>query len=204
MKGMLLKELYNLKQTGRIYALLIILWLAMGIAQHDGAYISGLTAMLMVLVPINAIAYDEASKWERYALTMPVLRRDLVAARYVLMLLCGFLMTLISCFASLLMGDSLQNALTLSLGVLAIGTVLGSVLLPIMTRFGVQKGRVMIMIMALLPALLVTFLQDDKAGAVSTPAAPPLTVALCALAAALVIVLISYWITVSTYEKKEF
>ena len=35
MKGMLLKELYNLKQTCRIYALLIILWLAMGIAQQQ-------------------------------------------------------------------------------------------------------------------------------------------------------------------------
>lgn len=77
MKGMLLKEMYNLKQTARIYLILTVLWLAIGVAQRDGGYISGLTAMLMVLIPINAIAYDESSKWERYALTMPVLRRDL-------------------------------------------------------------------------------------------------------------------------------
>ena len=98
MKGMLMKELYNLKQTARIYLILTVLWMAMGMAQRDSTYLSGLIAMVMVLIPINAIAYDEASKWERYALTMPVLRRDVVAARYALMLLCGSAMTVLRSF----------------------------------------------------------------------------------------------------------
>ena len=204
MKGMLLKELYNLKQTARIYVLLTVFWLVMGIVQRDSAYLSGLVAMVMVLIPNNAIAYDEASKWERYALTMPVLRRDLVAARYVLMLLCGAVMTAASCLTSLLIGETLANALTISLGVLAIGTVLGSILLPVMTRFGVQKGRVVIMLMALLPSLLIICLRDSEIRLPAAPSVPPMFVALGALIAALILTFVSFLITNAIYEKKEF
>lgn len=204
MKGMLMKELYNLKQTARIYLILTVLWMAMGMAQRDSTYLSGLIAMVMVLIPINAIAYDEASKWERYALTMPVLRRDVVAARYALMLLCGSAMTVLCCAASVIAGEPVGNAITISLGVLAVGIVLGSVLIPIMTRFGVQKGRLVLMVMALLPALLIMLFQSGDGMPEPTLAAPSFVLTLATLGIALMICLISFAITKAIYEKKEF
>ena len=89
MKGLLLKDIINLKQQGKIYIFIIAIWFAIAITSRDGNFFGGVMTMFTVLVPISAAAYDDKAKWDRYALTMPISRWDLVLSKYLLALICA-------------------------------------------------------------------------------------------------------------------
>ena len=52
MKGLLLKDILNFKKQGLIYIFLIALWFFIGIRNKDIYYLSGVIAMVTLLIPI--------------------------------------------------------------------------------------------------------------------------------------------------------
>ena len=104
MKGLLMKDLLNLKQTIRVWALLLALFIVIGFAQQSPVYISSMLTVMVLLLPVNALAYDENCKWDAYALTMPVSRRDLALSKYLLALVGAGAMALLSAVCALMMG----------------------------------------------------------------------------------------------------
>ena len=104
MKGLLMKDLLNLKQTIRVWALLLALFIVIGFAQQSPVYISSMLTVMVLLLPVNALAYDENCKWDAYALTMPVTRRDLALSKYLLALAGAGAMALLSAVCALMMG----------------------------------------------------------------------------------------------------
>ena len=79
MKGLLLKDILNLKnQQGKILVFLIPLYFLLALQMKSSSFFAGLWVMLGATLPISSIAYDEKAKWEKYALTMPITRKELV------------------------------------------------------------------------------------------------------------------------------
>ena len=103
MKGLLMKDLLNLKQTIRVWALLLALFIVIGFAQQSPIYVGSMLTVMLLLLPVNALAYDENCKWDAYALTMPVMRRDLALSKYLLVLLGAAVMAPLSAVCSLMM-----------------------------------------------------------------------------------------------------
>ena len=62
MKGLLYKDIVNLKQQGKVYLLILGLWIAVGIANKDAAFFGGVMSVFAVLIPLSAVAYDEESE----------------------------------------------------------------------------------------------------------------------------------------------
>lgn len=158
MKGLLMKDLLNLKQTIRVWALLLALFIVIGFAQQSPVYISSMLTVMVLLLPVNALAYDENCKWDAYALTMPVTRRDLALSKYLLALAGAGAMALLSAVCALMMGATPDEVLSTIGLLLAAGLCMISIMLPLLFRFGVQKGRMVMIVVVLLPvALTVMF-----------------------------------------------
>ena len=152
MKGLLMKDLLNLKQTIRVWALLLALFIVIGFAQQSPVYISSMLTVMVLLLPVNALAYDENCKWDAYALTMPVTRRDLALSKY--------LLALVGAGAMALMGATPDEVFSTIGLLLAAGLCMISIMLPLLFRFGVQKGRMVMIVVVLLPVALTVMFPD--------------------------------------------
>ena len=160
MKGLILKDLYTLKQQGRITLLLAAFYLLYSFMTNNPGMFSILIIVISLLLPLTSVAYDEHYRWDRYALSMPVSRRTIVVSKYLLSVGLTILATIIVLIANVVfvsyfnLGD-LDATIAGSLGVCMAALVFNAVLFPLLFKFGVQKARILLMIVGFIPLLVV-------------------------------------------------
>lgn len=212
MTGLLLKDIYNLKQTLAIYLCIIIGGICFGpilsatsadFVMSLGGYVIMIGAIATVLTPIQAMGEDEKNKWDQYAVILPVSRREIVCSKYVLMLLCVFVSSAIMVIGrvvlpSFRMSSSMEFIWIMILGAIAYS----SIILPINIKFGTQKGRVATILAFYVPAGIVMGL--ESAG-IKLPDVSNWMNYLPVISIGVVMILIvSMCISTKIYEKKEF
>ena len=71
MKGLLLKDLLNLKKSIK---LMLIIGIAYSIffSTFEPTTLTGLLTLLFAMQSLSSFSYDEFSKWDCYALSMPL------------------------------------------------------------------------------------------------------------------------------------
>ncbi len=207
MTGLILKDFLSIKRQARIFILLALLYVVMACFSNDSAFFMGFVIILSSMMPITALAYDERAHFERYALTMPLSRRDVVIAKYLFGLLCIGIALLVSFIFDIIMSivtsASISPDLFISLLVLMSVTLLFlSVNLPVMFKFGTEKGRLIYMGLAVLAMLLPTLFQN---GIIGPPSAMLLkTLVYTFPAFSVLCFLLSIRISIGIYGKKEF
>lgn len=161
MKGLILKDFLVLKKTGRVFLILFILYLAMGVFMHTdfGTIVTFITGMLSM----TCFAYDEQAKWLPYALTMPVSRKTIVQSKFLMALLFGAIGMLIGLVMSLVanIGKAAMDwsALLAQSGIALCAVYLFSSLsLPLLFKLGAEKSRIMLMVFFTAPIIAVTAL----------------------------------------------
>lgn len=154
MIGILLKDIINLKKQSKIYLLLIVFYGFLAYSSKEMTMITVMISLMNVMFPITALAFDEKANWDKYALTMPITRKDLILSKYCLSLLGLGLGVLLSIVFSLMIPglDFKENYLMILYASLA-GLGALSILLPIMFQFGVEKGRILMMLVFLIPSI---------------------------------------------------
>lgn len=159
MKGLLLKDILMLKSYARTIAVLVVVYLVAGIWGNNVYFFAGISGILCIMMVMNAFSYDHAAKWEKYGASLPVTRSDLVGAKYLLalvMIMIGTMVTALMYLAFMLVrkGD-LAQLLPMTFGTMAAGAFLVLLLLPCVYQFGVERARLMLMVMGVLIALVV-------------------------------------------------
>ena len=154
MRGLLFKDIINLKQQAKIYLLIIAIWIAISFANNDNSFFGGLIMIFSILVPISTIAYDEKAKWDRYALTMPVSRKDIVLSKYLLAFCCAAMGAVLSTVVSIIMSKDITESLLSSMMFMSLGISVASIVLPIIFKFGVEKGRMLMLAVFLAPTVI--------------------------------------------------
>lgn len=203
MKGLILKDLLNLRKQGKVILLFVGFYFVLGIINQNGDSFGGVVALLFAMLAVTALAYDERAGWDKYALTMPVSRRDLVISKYllgVLLSFAGFLLNVVFqlAFARAELGDGLL----ISLALFGVGLFFLALMLPINFKWGVEKGRILMMIVLFGPTILITLL--PRMG-VAMPDETFLQSLMYILPVAVIVLFaISVWISLRIYEKKEF
>lgn len=143
MNGLIRKDLYVADRTGR---LLMILALVLSLVPSMGSFGSTYAMMMALMIPLNAIAYDEKCKWDRYAAMLPYRIGQLVWSKYLLSYLYTLLGGSIIVLGAFLRGvttgaadwkETAEMSVLLAVVMLFI-TALG---LPMLYRFGSEKGR---------------------------------------------------------------
>lgn len=202
MKGLILKDMLNLKQQLRIYLLVVVIWIFTGFASQDSAFIGGILMIFMAMLPINALAYDEKAKWEAYALSMPVSRRDLVLSKYLLMLIWAAVGAAILILVGYFIERSFATALTNTMIFFLMGLSLSAIMLPVVFRYGTEKGRMALIAVVLIPTLLAVGLSKLNLPMPSETVLSGLILA--APVAVLLLLAGSVAVSCRIYEKKEF
>jgi len=170
MAGLILKDLLNLRHYSKMILFILVFFAVVAYAGEMQSYFTSMTAVLFIMLPITTFAYDQQSKWELFAVAMPVTRKEIVLGKYVLalaMILLGSAVSiLLTLIVHLLKGQAaaVQEMLTAT-GVIAVfGMIFISIMIPLVYRFGVEKSRMMTLIVAGVPVLLVAVLSRSGAG----------------------------------------
>ena len=78
MKGLILKDLYTLRQMGKIYLICMVCLVIWGLVTDNPTMLSSLLLVYGLMLLITTASYDEASHFNRYALTLPLTPKKLV------------------------------------------------------------------------------------------------------------------------------
>ena len=160
MKGLLIKDLYNLKQQAKFLLVLVAFYAFLGIQNNDISFLSGMLSMLAILLPITAISYDERSKWDRFALTMPVSRETLVQSKSLLSLLTLVFSLVMTLILLPLLGKHVLEDYWGILASTGAALLMISILMPLIFHFGVEKARYLMLILVLVPIVLLFLLRS--------------------------------------------
>lgn len=208
MKGLMIKDFLVLKSYARTLVMILALYVAIAYLSKSAETMSGILAVVCALMVNSTFAYDDAAKWNHYAFTLPVSRRQMVRARYlvaIVMCLVGVLVgTLVTLAASLAQGAAPGLDFLGFMGSMALGGLLcSSLTMPLLYKFGMEKARVIILLVGMVPAMAITAL-----GTTLTEAGAPLgglLRALMGLAPLLGLALLglSYLISVRIFSVKE-
>lgn len=146
MKALILKDFLTLSKMLR-NLLIIMLILAFVPQLNMAVFFMVYSAML----PITALGYDERTRWDVQAAMMPYRPWEIVVGKYVLGYLILLTATALSLLAGAILGvitgSPLTQAQCLSLAAYGVAiTLCLAVTLPLMFRFGTEKGRLTIVI----------------------------------------------------------
>jgi len=198
MKGLLLKDLYVLVKQMRVFLFGVLIF-----AVIPGSNMTIFAVVYAAMMPYTALAYDERSHWDQLAGMMPYSIKDIVLSKYVL----GWLFTAgaaaLSIIASILESHFIPNAGSPLSGALAfcVGVITMAITLPPMFRFGVEKGRMIFI-------LLVVVIACGSAGLLSETVQSPSSLAILPLlelalpVAAVVLSVASVWLSIRLYAKQ--
>lgn len=142
MQGLLLKDIYTLFKQMKIMLLILVVFACM-----PGYSLAPFAVLYAAMLPITAMAYDERSKWDELAVMMPYTTRSIVLSKYVLGFAAVLAAAVIAAAAQLVIGivrgTGMDSAELLGLLLIAcLSLILLCLNLPLMFRFGVEKGRI--------------------------------------------------------------
>lgn len=145
MKGLLTKDLLVITKQMKL-----ILFIIPVMAVTGGTSIASIAILLGAFMSVTAFAYDEQSKWNDLAVMMPYSTKDIVLSKYLLGYLCmagvAILFVAVQLIISMLgHGNFNENLFMLYFSILS-GLLFIAINIPIMFRFGTQKGRIVFII----------------------------------------------------------
>ena len=151
-RGLLLKDIFELWAQCRVQLVLTGVYLLLPLFIKGIGLFASVGMMLLAMMPIYALGYDERCRWERYALAMPVRKSDLFWSRFLLGVIAIALGAAVQTLAALLAG---RGELLSSLAVTAPSAVVYLLTtLPLMMKLGVEKGRFLLLLLTMAFMLL--------------------------------------------------
>lgn len=165
MKSLIIKDVYNILHNMKSLFLMLFVFLFLILPKGGAAAYAITCCILCAMMIVTTFSFDENAKWEKYAMVMPVSRKDLVLSKFVVLLFfCIFGMVfggILGIAGSTIMGKFHIFSLTEWLELLCVcfaGMVisffLGSMVIPLLFRFGAEKARALMLAAFLLPVLL--------------------------------------------------
>ena len=151
-RGLLLKDIFELLAQCRVQLVLTGVYLLLPLFIRGIALFASVGMMLLAMTPVYALGYDERCRWERYALAMPVRKSDLCWSRFLLGVIAVALGAAVQVLVALLAG---RGDLLSSLAVTAPAAILYLlIVLPLMMKLGVEKGRFLLLLLTVAFMLL--------------------------------------------------
>ena len=203
MKGLLLKDFYQMGRYCRTFLLIIAVFLGLSVMEGASLFFSLYPAMLCGILPVTLLSYDERSGWTKFAGTLPCTRAQIVSAKYLLGVIIEIVIIAVSLLVTMAVkGAGASGFMGALVGMMwCAGFLPPAIILPVVFRLGVEKGRmVYLAVVALIAggaAAVMRTVSIDAAGEFS-----PAAMGAAALAAT-VIYALSWLLSVRLYQRKE-
>lgn len=150
MKGLLIKDLCFFTELKKLVGIVLIvsIFLYIGNGDRSITFVSGYITIMVSMMAVISISYDEMNNGFSFLLTLPISRKQYVQEKYVMGILLNFLGWL---YGLALLGiriamhasetEKFQEAFLSSLIILTMGMLFMSISIPIQLKMGGEKGR---------------------------------------------------------------
>lgn len=140
MKGLILKDFYNLWKYYKFFLLLVSAFLVVGCALSQAVFFVPYAMLFISMLPITFLSMDEKGGWSAFCDAMPVSRAQFVSEKYLIALILLAAEVVIAAITTVVTG--FDRAMLLSVLQLSCAALLvTSFTLPLCFAFGPDKGR---------------------------------------------------------------
>lgn len=87
MRGLLLKDFYNLKKTMTVYVIMTLILSAYCAFTKKSSFVSVIPVLIFSTTITSTFSMDNSVKWDKLAVPAPIKRSQIVNSKYVLLLL---------------------------------------------------------------------------------------------------------------------
>ena len=163
-KGLLIKDLLQLKSYKKTLLIFMIIFALSAIPEENGVSVMLITMITLGfgMFSMASFSYDEMSKADRYILTLPITKKELVLAKYVLAIgftilgsIIGILLTFIIAFAFQKEIQNWQEIVSMALGGILGISFIEAIQIPCIYKWGAERGRMQMLIVTAIVALLI-------------------------------------------------
>lgn len=129
-------------------------------AASDSGFLTSVFSALVVLLAINCFAYDEQAHFDKLLAATPAAAWQIVLSRYLTSLSLGLLGTgfitglQAAIYAVRNEPERIAGTLTMAVASLGVGTLCAAVMFPLFYKFGVNKGRLVLILACAVPAAI--------------------------------------------------
>lgn len=160
-------SLNNLSSIIKTILIVIIVWI--GIAMINQAFFNMIFGMGTYLLLMQVMAYEDTYGIDNLIAKLPVSKNEYVISRYVLGIIISAIFMVLSVLIYYILNSILELNLTLGIFIL-IGFVTSmlamSVIIPVILKFGINKGRMVVTILTVLivvvPTGIMTSIWENK------------------------------------------
>ena len=217
MTGLIIKDFLVSKRSLKAYLGIMIFYAVLTFLDvFNISFVTAFVSVMLIMLPIGAFSYDEAAKWDRYAMALPLGRRAVVGARYCFTLLVTLISLALAALAGVAVSvtgqGSLFEVLVSAFTTLAAGLLIADILLPLCYKLGAERARPYLYAIIFIP-VIVLFLAFRMGVRIDTSwldslllSSPGALLALSALPllAALALMFVSYLISCRVTANKEY
>ena len=200
----------NLKSVYKHIWYIWIVWI--GVAIYNPFFLNILLGMSVLLTLYQVMAYEDHNNIDYLISYLPVKRKDYVLSRYLLGIVSILLSSILLCivyFISIKITSSQEISLNLLLPTSITSAILSmSVIIPLVLKFGINKGRVfmsiIVMVVSTVPVSIMSGISqnsktiDSIMNLINNLGMPIITVIINVF-----IILISTVISINLYKNKE-
>ena len=216
MKGLLIKDILNMKNYMKHLVLVLIFFIAYGIFLKNGTFVGTMITLMLSMQVITTMSYDEYAKWDKYALTMNINRKDIIISKYIFFTISIIIGIVVGITTSIAINQiakldtGMNEIIVTSIVVPCVFAILFSIIIPVVFKTGVEKGRIVMMLILFIPAILVgAIVKISEKANITMPSPSNLEILMKFGVLGLVLltilaVFISYKVSLSIYNKKEF
>ena len=206
LKGLILKDLYLVRIQILIVAIVLAVYIVMALISSGGGSIGTFTGtysvVVMSLLPITILNFDEKSKWGRYSAAMPVSRRANVLSKYIIMVVLSVINAAVIGLVYTLSKESARMIFIVF--ILAASLTTGSVVTALGYKFGSTNARFIFTAVIFVAVISAVAVAGGISISFGNELGSGLTIAaLIFLAASALVCLASYMISVHIYENKD-
>ena len=214
MKGLLLKDIYNMRKVGKQYLLILLFFTCYCFFLKNPSFFPMMTVMSFSMLVLTTMGYDEAAGFDKYALTLPLNREDLVRAKYLLLVMLLVFSFVLGMLGSTLIGVFMQGdtepILDQMLSVATVAVIfllVYATILPLVFKLGVEKARMMMMVcyIAVFAGIFIVFKLAVGLGASGEQMEEKMMILVPAVVILTVLYLIgSYFVSIRIIRKREW
>lgn len=215
-KGLILKDLLQLKSYKRTLIVYILIFILTGFAQETTKGIGVMVAVMLTLgfgmFSMASFNYDEQAKSDGYFLAFPLTKKNILLAKYILVILSTIVGAVVGVLASTLIIYFIDKQLpnindilyTILGGIFGVGLI-EAIQIPCVYKWGAEKGRIqMFIVAALIVALalgVLSFASDLNISISANKIENLIPIILTLLV--ILIYYISYKVSYKIYKNKE-
>ncbi|MGN1405405.1 MAG: ABC-2 transporter permease [Erysipelotrichaceae bacterium] len=205
MRGLLIKDYYMLIKYFRSYILIITVMAVVTMFSTSAPLFILYPVIMANMLPVSLVNYDEMARFDRMYQTMPVSKAQYVSAKYLMSFIFQALSLIIftaGYSVSLIRSSQFEidTVLTIVSYMIILVSVLPSILLPFVFKFGSEKGRmVYLLITAVFVGAVMYLLNKEELFMIDISAFGFIK----ALIISILVYGVSWFISVRIYKKRE-